>query len=88
MTRAWYDRTGYVLHPAYKSLCADDDLHETARLAGKLVDARSKLSFIHHHRSRPGGGPDDATYQHTSSASRLRSGQQTFLARQQLGFPE
>jgi glycosyltransferase involved in cell wall biosynthesis len=48
MTRAFYRRLGYVYHPAYISLWADDDLTEVAKREGALVDARH-LVFPHRH---------------------------------------
>lgn len=48
MTRAFYRRLGYVYHPAYISMWADDDLTEVARREEALVDARHLL-FPHRH---------------------------------------
>ncbi len=48
LTRAWYRRLGYVYHPDYISMFADDDLTDVARRDGVLVDARHLL-FPHRH---------------------------------------
>ena len=48
MTAAFYRRLGYIYHPDYISLWADDDLTEVAKREGALVDARH-LVFPHRH---------------------------------------
>ena len=46
--RDLYTRLGYLFHPAYRSMFADDDLTDVARRANALVDARHLL-FPHRH---------------------------------------
>jgi hypothetical protein len=46
--RAFYDRLGFVYHPSYVSMFADDDLTAIARRDGVLLDA-THLRFPHRH---------------------------------------
>ncbi len=50
LTRDYYASLGFVYHPSYQSMHADDDLTEVAKRDGVLVDARHLL-FPHRHHS-------------------------------------
>jgi hypothetical protein len=50
LTRSLYQQLGYIYHPAYMSMFADDDLTEVVRGMNALVDARH-LVFPHRHAS-------------------------------------
>lgn len=60
ITAALYRHLGYVYHPDYVSMWADDDLTEVAKREGALVDARH-LVFPHRHMF-VAQAPPDATY--------------------------
>lgn len=79
LTRALYERLGYVCHPAYRSVFADDDLTETARRAGALIDARH-LRFPHRHFIA-GLSPFDETYRRQNSDRAWWHGWGTFQCR-------
>jgi glycosyltransferase involved in cell wall biosynthesis len=61
LTRRLYERLGYVYHPDYFSMFADDDVTGAAAAMGRLLDARH-LTFVHRHYSA-GLAPSDATYE-------------------------
>ncbi len=65
MTAAFYRHLGYVYHPDYVSMWADDDLTEVAKREGALVDARHLL-FPHRHMF-VSLAPADATYARQNS---------------------
>jgi hypothetical protein len=82
--RALYELLGYVYYPAYISMLCDDDLTETVRGLGKLIDARHLL-FPHRHHSR-GGQPFDATYARQNSSAAWRVGWRVFEKRRVSAF--
>jgi hypothetical protein len=60
LTAALYRKLGYIYHPDYISMWADDDLTEVARREQALVDARH-LVFPHQH-AFVARAEQDATY--------------------------
>jgi glycosyltransferase involved in cell wall biosynthesis len=50
LTCAYANELGFLYHPAYRSMYADDDLTEVARRDGVLIDARH-IVFLHRHHS-------------------------------------
>ncbi len=48
LTRARYERLGYLLYPEYESMFADNDFCEMARRDDQIADARH-LIFLHKH---------------------------------------
>lgn len=65
VTAAFYRRLGYIYHPDYISMWADDDLTEVARRENALIDARH-LRFPHRHMF-VSLAPADATYARQNS---------------------
>jgi hypothetical protein len=61
--RAYYQRSGFLLFPGYAHLFCDNDLEESSRQLGKLLDARH-LVFPHRHYT-VGAAPYDPTYHHS-----------------------
>ena len=57
MDRFWYDRFGYVYHPEFRHMYADQELTAVAMMTGRLI--MSKLEFPHLHYST-GRSPKDA----------------------------
>lgn len=49
ITRNRIDRLGYIFHPGYESMYADNDLYEHAAHDGVLIDARHLPIFPHRH---------------------------------------
>lgn len=84
LTRAFYERLGYLYHPAYISMFADDDLTDVARAAGVLIDARH-LTFPHRHHVAGLSEPDD-TYRRQNSNRSWWHGWGVFRRRQIDGF--
>jgi hypothetical protein len=82
--RELYERLGYVYHPDYISMFCDDDLTETARGDGKLIDARHVV-FPHRHFT-VGGLHFDATYARERSRLAWLQGFRVFRKRTAVDF--
>ena len=61
LSRGLYRRLGYIYHPAYISMYADDDLTAVAHRFHAVVDVRDRLLFPHRHASI-GLGEADVTH--------------------------
>lgn len=59
LSRARYERLGYVFYPAYESMYADNDFYEHAKQDGAIIDARG-LIFPHRHWMQGGRDVDSA----------------------------
>lgn len=84
MGRKYYDRFGYIYHPDYISLWCDNEFHEVAESAGKMIYFDSCL-FKHEHYSRNSAVKMDALMKHNESFYRHDS--LTFAKRKAQGFP-
>jgi hypothetical protein len=82
--RGLYERLGYVYHPSYHGQFVDDDLTQTARALGLLVDAKHLL-FPHRHFTA-GQSRIDLTYLRHNRPGRWWSGWRTFEKRRLQGF--
>lgn len=82
--RRLWERIGFVYHPDYFSMYADDDLTDAARALGSLVDARH-LVFPHRHWSG-GQAPDDPTYRRQNSVRAYRIGRRVYRRRRATRF--
>lgn len=86
-TRAWYLRHGYVLHPDYESMYADNELTERDRAAGNLVQ-RLDIQFEHRHPTFPGSTtPVDEVYLDQNARDKYERGSKIFALRRSKGFP-
>ena len=84
MNRLAYMKLGYIYHPSYLSMFADNDLAETAKAHGMY--RRSDVKFQHKHYTA-GLSANDATYKHENSQVKYTHGQQLFERRKREGFP-
>lgn len=84
--RDFYERLGYVYHPAYRSMFGDDDLTDVARRSGVLVDSRHLL-FPHRHFIA-GKSDIDATYARQNSDSAWFHGWRVYQKRTLTKFGE
>ena len=84
MNRAAFNKLGYIYHPEYLSMFADNDLHDTARKHGML--RFSELRFEHKHYTA-GKSENDATYKHENSPIKYTHGQRVYERRKREGFP-
>ena len=85
MNRQAFEKLGYLYHPAYISMFADNDLAETAKKHGFYrVDA--SLKFEHRHYVN-GKAQMDATYKKENSKVAWDHGQRVFEHRKRNGFP-
>ena len=83
MDRAYYDRTGYIYHPAFDHLFCDTYLTCVADIIGKKIT--SGLQFNHDHYSVNGTPPDDV---HKKNDATWRQGQDTFITLMKQFSPE
>lgn len=83
MSKYYYNQFGYIYHPSYISVFADNEQHEVARQRGqyKFVD---KKIFEHRHPIW-GYGQADELLTHTESF--YAEDMETFKQRQAAGFP-
>lgn len=84
MNRQAYLKLGYIYHPNYLSMFADNDLAETAKAHGMYK--RSEVRFVHKHYTA-GLSANDATYKHENSSIKYTHGQRVFELRKREGFP-
>jgi len=84
MNRQYYERFGYIYHPHYFSMFADDDLTESAKLIGAYKSDFS-LTFEHRHYVN-GKNKRDKTYDRENSKQAWEIGKRTFQARKQRRF--
>lgn len=85
VSKALYKRLGYLYHPAYISVYADNDFTAVTKGLGCIVDA-TDLLFEHRH-PMAGKAPWDATYSHENSSQAGDHGVRTFHQRRAYGFP-
>jgi glycosyltransferase involved in cell wall biosynthesis len=85
VTRHLYSKIGYVYHPAYFSMYADNDLYEVCAKHFRIVDA-GHLLFEHLHPSL-NKSPEDATFRRQNSAQAYQMGKAIFAQRQSNEFP-
>lgn len=81
-TKKYYDRFGYIYHPSYQSLFADEEAYLVAKKLGKLYSSASKL-FKHNHPAWIGGEIDNQL-KHTQSLWPID--RNIFLKRKQNNF--
>ena len=80
--KTYFDRDGYIYHPDYKSLWADNEAQEVSQIRGcyRFVD---QVIFNHLHPAY-GKAVSDAQYTHTESYSHEDG--QTYIRRKANGF--
>lgn len=77
MDREYYNRFGYIYHPAYLHMYADLELACVADLLGKKIDV--PILFPHKHYSQAGGIKKDVVSQKNDST--YEQGEKVFLER-------
>jgi hypothetical protein len=85
MNREAYAKLGYMYHPEYISMFADDDLRATALTHGMYYNATDIL--IEHRHFSIGKAKYDKTYQSENSKTAWRKGEKIFFERAKLKFP-
>lgn len=86
LTRKYYERYGYLFHPDYEGMYADDEFTEKARRDGVVVDARHLL-FEHRHWIGT-TVPFDDIYKRQNSQERYDRGLEILGRRRAQGFPK
>ena len=85
MSVAAYRKLGYIYHPHYISMYADNDLRETSDRHMRTLECRG-IIFAHNHWVH-GKGPKDSTYAHQDNDGTQRAGARVFETRRAKGFP-
>ena len=85
MNRLAYIKLGYMYHPEYISMYADDDLRKTALTHGMLYNATD--IFIEHRHFMNGKAKYDKTYALENSQKAMSHGQKLYYERAKLNFP-
>lgn len=83
MGRKYYERFGYIYHPAYKSFFCDDEYTAVGRKLGKLKPI-PRNHIRHQHPSWGAGVPDDDLYKRNNQ--NWKGDEQTFIKRKREGF--
>lgn len=78
----WYDRYGYIYHPSYISLFADEELYLVAKKLDKLIP--SDLEIVKHQHPTWIGGPIDSQLRNSESFHPVDK--QTFQKRKRQNF--
>jgi hypothetical protein len=86
LSRAWYGRFGYVFHPRYTGMYADNEFSDVARHAGVVIDARH-LVFQHKHPLFDARVPMDDWYSRGNAKHEYDLGRDTYVRRRALDFP-
>jgi hypothetical protein len=83
LNRLMYEKLGYVYHPRYFSMFADNDLTECAKIHGELI----KLDVVFEHRHYVNGkSAMDDTYKRENSQQAWNVGKKFFEMRKRTGF--
>jgi hypothetical protein len=85
LTKARYDRFGYIFHPDYYGVLADDEFTYVARRDNAVIDARHL--FMPHQHFTTGHSKLDAIYERQNSGRAFAIGQEVFARRKAEGFP-
>lgn len=76
VTRRRYEHQGYILHPEFESMFADNHVSEMAHADGVVIDGRD-LGFKHRHFSR-GETEVDAVYETQNDPAKYFHGRRTW----------
>jgi SAM-dependent methyltransferase len=85
LTRARFERLGYVLYPQYESMFADNDFCEAARKDDQIADARHLL-FPHRHPYFDKSVDSDAAYEAQNRPEAYARGGAVIQARRKANF--
>jgi hypothetical protein len=86
MTRARYERQGWIFHPDYSGVYSDTELTVRGRIDGVVV-AAPQIVFKHHHPDYDPAAAMDQVYRWQNSGEEYARGLATIKARALLGFP-
>lgn len=85
MTRARYERQGWIFPPAYSGMYSDNELTIRARIDGVVIEA-PHIVFTHRHPDL-GTAVTDQVYVWQNSREEFARGAEILKARAALGFP-
>jgi hypothetical protein len=81
LTRAYYERYGYVFYPEYVGMLADDDFTLTAQIDGVIIDCRESLPVFQHFHPAYGTAQNDAVYARQNRPEAWRVGYEVLRRR-------
>jgi glycosyltransferase involved in cell wall biosynthesis len=84
ITKVFYDTFGFIYHPHYFSMFADNDITECAKIIGGYVEAFD-LVFPHNHYVN-GKNKRDKTYDRENSKIAWEQGKRTYQGRKSRNF--
>lgn len=84
LSQQLFRRLGYIYHPSYFSMYADNDIFEACKLIGVLHDC-GHLTFRHNHYT-VNRSPNDMTYIRQNSQQAYQLGQSTIIQRRARKF--
>jgi hypothetical protein len=85
LNRRRYERLGYLFHPSYISMYADDDYSLHAERDGVVVNAPHIL--MRHEHWTTGERPMDEVYRRQNAPERYKQGEENLKRRIAAGFP-
>lgn len=88
MSRALYERWGYVMYPGYESMYSDNDLCEHARAEGVLIEMKHLPVFPHKHFLFTPGVQVDQAYEEQNRPQAYQLGEALLRARRANGFKD
>ena len=88
MSRALYERWGYVFYSGYESMYADNDLCEHAQAEGVLIDWPDSPVFPHRHAFFDTSVPMDAVYAAQNRPEAYAAGERLLRERRLNGYRE
>jgi len=86
LSRERWKRFGYVFHPSYSGMYADQEFSELAYRDRVVIDAR-ELVFPHHHPKFDPAVPTDEWYKAANSTDEYARGGRLYHVRKALDFP-
>lgn len=86
MGRDYYNRFGFIYHPSYKSVWADNEAMDVAKQLGRWRYVNESV-FTHHHPANVGSHLWDEQYQKTEAYDVHCADNKTFESRKLAGFP-
>lgn len=85
LTRAYYERFGYVFHPDYRGVYCDNEFTDVARCEGAVIDAPEARVYRHLHPVA--GHAGDAVHAAMNAPEAYEFGRDIYSRRAFQGFP-
>ena len=86
LTRAYYERYGYIFYPEYIGMFADNDFTDVAVRDGVILDCRKTLPMFEHKHPFYGTANSDNVYRWQHRPEAMNLGERIYLRRKAEGF--